>query len=184
MHVGDNNPPTALCQDATIYLDANGNASLLSSDLDGGSYDNGTIVSVVAGQTVFDCDHLGSNQVLLTVTDNTGNSDSCMALVTVLDTIAPMVVCRSITVQMDANDVARITGLDLDGGTMDNCGQGDLIFSIDQENFTVEGTYTVALTVTDASGNTSSCNAEVTVQKPLPPPGDTLRILAQWGWYR
>jgi gliding motility-associated-like protein len=39
---------------------------------------------------------------------------------------------------------------------------------VDQGNFTAEGTYTVTLTVTDASGNTSSCTAEVTVIKPQP----------------
>jgi gliding motility-associated-like protein len=155
VQVGDNNPPTAQCQNATIYLDANGNASLLSSDLDGGSFDNGTIVSVIAEQTVFDCSDLGSNPVSLFVTDDVGNVDSCLALVTVLDTIAPAVICQSITVAMDANDVAVITGI-------------DLTYSVDQGNFTAEGTYTVTLTVTDASGNTSSCTTEVTVIKPQP----------------
>jgi gliding motility-associated-like protein len=168
VQVGDNNPPTAQCQNATIYLDANGNASLLSSDLDGGSFDNGTIVSVIAEQTVFDCGDLGSNPVYLYVMDDVGNVDSCLALVTVLDTIAPDVICQSITVQMDANDLAVITGIDLDGGTTDNCGTGSLTYSVDQGNFTAEGTYTVTLTVTDASGNTSSCTAEVTVIKPQP----------------
>jgi gliding motility-associated-like protein len=168
VQVGDNNPPTAQCQNATIYLDANGNASLLSSDLDGGSFDNGTIVSVIAEQTVFDCSDLGSNPVSLFVTDDVGNVDSCLALVTVLDTIAPAVICQSITVAMDANDVAVITGIDLDGGTTDNCGTGSLTYTVDQGNFTAEGTYTVTLTVTDASGNTSSCTTEVTVIKPQP----------------
>jgi gliding motility-associated-like protein len=102
------------------------------------------------------------------VTDDMGNVDSCMALVTVLDTIAPTVVCQNITVDMDANDVAHITGIELDGGSTDNCSTGDLTFEVDQENFTEEGTYNVTLTVTDASWNPSYCIAEVTVIRPQP----------------
>ncbi|QTN39577.1 hypothetical protein HZ996_10730 [Cryomorphaceae bacterium] len=40
MTVEDNIDPTAICQDITIQLDASGNASISTSDIDNGSADN------------------------------------------------------------------------------------------------------------------------------------------------
>jgi hypothetical protein len=50
-------PPTAVCQNIDIYLDAAGNASIAASDLDGGSIDNcGTAgLTFTASQTTFTC---------------------------------------------------------------------------------------------------------------------------------
>ena len=36
--VEENIPPTALCQDLTIYLDAQGEASITAQDVDAGSF--------------------------------------------------------------------------------------------------------------------------------------------------
>ncbi|MEZ4874702.1 MAG: HYR domain-containing protein [Flavobacteriaceae bacterium] len=41
--VADTEPPVAVCQDITVQLDINGNATILPSDVDGGSTDNCTI---------------------------------------------------------------------------------------------------------------------------------------------
>ena len=38
--VVDSIPPTAICQDITVYLDGSGNATIAATDLDGGSSDN------------------------------------------------------------------------------------------------------------------------------------------------
>ncbi|MBL7951626.1 MAG: gliding motility-associated C-terminal domain-containing protein [Flavobacteriales bacterium] len=169
--VSDSNPPVALCQDATIYLDAAGNATIVAADIDGGSTDNGTIVSLVASQTSFDCSNLGANNVTLTVTDDGGNSEDCVAIVTVLDTIAPTVVCQNIDAFLDASGNVTITGADLNGGSSDNCGTGSLTFSASTASFDCSnlGPQTVTLTVTDASGNVSTCDASVTVQDTIIP---------------
>ena len=161
-------PPVAVCQPVTIYVDANGNATIVASDIDGGSTDNGTIVSIVASQTDFDCSNLGVNNVTLTVTDDMGLSASCIAVVTVLDTIAPNVVCQQITIELDVNGQAVITATDIDGGSTDNCGS-ELTYSTDITSFSNVGTYAVTLTVTDASGNSSSCTATVSVTEPKGP---------------
>jgi gliding motility-associated-like protein len=166
--VNDISLPTANCQPATIYLDGSGHASITASDIDGGSTDNGTIVSLVASQTAFDCGDLGTNDVILTVTDDSGNSDICIAVVTVLDTIAPNVVCNNITIYLDGNGNAVIIGEDIDGGSTDNC--GTLTYSASTTTFTTPGTYQVTLTVTDASGNSSSCTATVEVSVVNLPP--------------
>lgn len=85
----DESAPTALCNDLTLYLDTDGQASLTTNDLDGGSFDNGTIVAMHASQAVFTCADLGHNDVTLTVTEDGGNTNFCIATVTVLDTIMP-----------------------------------------------------------------------------------------------
>ncbi|HQV51459.1 MAG: HYR domain-containing protein [Flavobacteriales bacterium] len=167
--VGDDVAPVVLCQPTTIQIDPNGNATITANDIDGGSYDNGVMESLVAGQTVFDCSHLGSNQITLTGTDDQGNMASCIAQVTVLDTITPNVICQDITVFMDFFGSATLTGIQMDGGTLDNCGSGDLVYSSSIEYFSEEGTFEVVLTVTDASGNTSSCTSQVTVKQPVKP---------------
>ncbi|MFZ1331688.1 MAG: HYR domain-containing protein, partial [Flavobacteriales bacterium] len=167
--VGDTVPPVVLCQPTTIYIDPNGNATITANDIDGGSYDNGLLESLVAGQTVFDCSHLGDNQVTLTGTDDQGNMASCIALVTVLDTITPNIICQDISVFMDFFGSATLTGIQMDGGTSDNCGTSELEYNSSIEYFNEEGTFEVILTVTDASGNTNSCTSQVTVKQPIKP---------------
>jgi hypothetical protein len=167
--VNDPDPPTAVCQDVTIYLDGNGQAGITAADIDGGSFDNTGIASINASQTAFDCSDLGPNGVVLNVTDDAGSSDYCIAIVTVLDTIAPVAVCQNITVGLDVNGAVAITAAQVDGGSSDNCGTDLLTYTIDQTTFTTAGSYTVQLTVTDASGNSSSCTATVTVQDDAPP---------------
>ncbi|HEY0977807.1 MAG TPA: HYR domain-containing protein [Flavobacteriales bacterium] len=166
--VTDGLAPTALCNDTILHLDASGQVTITPDDIDGGSHDNGTIVALSASQTAFDCADLGANAVVLTVTDDNGNTDQCTAIVTVIDTIAPVAVCQAITVQLDINGEATISGVDIDGGSTDNCG-GTPTYTADITSFQSTGTFEVTLTVTDASGNASSCTASVTVTNDEPP---------------
>src|SRR5690606_23556947 len=167
--VEDNIAPQAICQDITVQLDANGQASIVAADIDGGSNDACGIASLSAGQTSFDCSHIGSNTVTLTVTDNNGNVSSCTANVTVEDNIAPQAICQDITVQLDANGQASIVAADIDGGSNDACGIASL--SAGQTSFDCShiGSNSVTLTVTDNNGNVSSCTANVTVEDNIAP---------------
>ena len=64
--------PTAVCQDITVQLDANGQATITAGDIDG---DPSTTVrppdTISASPTSFDCSDVGDNPVTLTVTDIT-----------------------------------------------------------------------------------------------------------------
>jgi hypothetical protein len=83
--VEDNVAPEALCQPATVQLDANGDASITIIDIDNGSNDACGIASRTLDITDFTCADVGSPvTVELTVTDNNGNVSTCEALVTVL----------------------------------------------------------------------------------------------------
>src|SRR6185369_12378049 len=132
-----------------------------AADIDGGSTDNDTIAGLSASQTSFGCSEIGDNAVTLTVTDMSGNTAQCTAVVTVLDTIAPTVICQNITIVLDSVGHVAITGVDLDGGSSDNCGVAG--FSASITDFTATGIYSVTLTVTDASGNSSTCTTSVQV---------------------
>lgn len=79
-------PPTALCKDTTLYLNANGFAVLDPADLDNGSFDDCGIDSMWLSQDTFTMADIGPNNVQLIVLDVGGNLDTCEAEVTVLDT--------------------------------------------------------------------------------------------------
>ena len=167
--VNDETPPTASCKDLTLQLDANGNTSITTSDIDNGSNDACGIASLDASQTNFNCSHVGTNTVVLTVTDNNGNVSTCNSTVTVEDNVDPVALCKNITVQLDASGQATISGSDLDNGSNDACGIASLDVSQAAFNCSHVGSHTVTLTVTDNNGNTSSCNSTVTVEDNVAP---------------
>ena len=78
----DDTPPTAECNDISLTLE-NGVASISAVDLDNGSYDECGEITLEINQTDFDESHIGDNIVVLTVTDEYGNSSSCESTVTV-----------------------------------------------------------------------------------------------------
>lgn len=78
--------PKAICKNAKIFLNAAGQATLNSADIDGGSY--GGTVSI--SKSSFDCSNIGSNSVSLTVTDACNFKSTCTAVVEVVDNIPPV----------------------------------------------------------------------------------------------
>ncbi|MBK6621247.1 MAG: hypothetical protein IPG32_10370 [Saprospirales bacterium] len=167
--VEDDTDPQALCQDATVTLDATGNGSISAAQIDNGSNDACGILSLSLDQTAFDCSDVGINAVLLTVTDNNGNTSTCSATVTVEDTTDPEALCQDITIALDPSGNASITAAQIDNGSNDACGIASL--SLDQTAFDCSdvGINAVLLTVEDNNGNTSTCSATVTVEDTTDP---------------
>ncbi|WP_236695693.1 lamin tail domain-containing protein [Lentimicrobium saccharophilum] len=159
----DDLAPTAVCQPVTIYLDANGIATLTPSMINNGSTDNCGIETLLISQTTFDCEDLGSNTVTLTVIDESGNSSTCSATVTVVDNIAPTADCQDITVNLDATGNITISPSDVNNNSTDNCEIASFAVSPNTFNCDDVGENTVTLTVTDNSGNVATCTAIVTV---------------------
>ncbi|MDT0556988.1 proprotein convertase P-domain-containing protein, partial [Patiriisocius hiemis] len=119
----DNEDPVAVCQDITVTLDALGMATITEVDIDNGSSDNCPGFSLSASQLSFDCSDVGDVVVTLTVTDASGNTDTCDATVTVVDDIAPVIACAggAVSILEEFNDVTIPTGWTtvLDAGTQD-----------------------------------------------------------------
>ncbi|GGG42722.1 hypothetical protein GCM10011414_10420 [Croceivirga lutea] len=106
---------------------------------------------------------VGSTVVTYTATDASGNSNSCSVTVTVNDSDVPTAVCTDISLEVFPEGSVSITASDIDGGSTDACGSVSLSASKLSFSAIDEGANAVELTVTDASGNTSSCTATVTV---------------------
>ncbi len=83
--VEDNIAPSAICQGTTIYVSPDGSAYTLDPmEIDNGSSDNCGIASMTVSPNTFDCTDVGSTvNVTLEVTDDSGNTSSCVAPVNV-----------------------------------------------------------------------------------------------------
>ena len=167
--VVNNNDAQAICQDITIALDAMGMASITPSDINGGTVVLCETPDITIDVDTFTCDNIGPNNVTLSVVDAAGNISSCVAIVTVEDTIAPEVICQNITVDLGSTGVANITAAMVDAGSADACGIETASIDTTSFNCSNVGLNIVTLTVTDSSGNTNSCTAEVLVQDTLAP---------------
>ncbi|MDF1675268.1 MAG: HYR domain-containing protein, partial [Vicingaceae bacterium] len=167
--IADSLAPTAVCQDITIYLDNTGNVNILGTDVDGGSSDDCVIDTLTLSQYNFTCSAIGTNNVTLYVTDTYGNIDSCTAIVTVMDTVVPTVMCQNINVYVDNAGNVSITPNDIDGGSSDMCGISAITAS--QTTFTCAelGLNNITLYVEDNNGNIDSCVAQVTVYDTIAP---------------
>ncbi|WBX72418.1 T9SS type B sorting domain-containing protein [Tenacibaculum retecalamus] len=174
--VEDNVVPVVLTQNITIQLDANGNASITTADINNGSSDNCGIEGISLDKSNFTCSDIGVNTVTLTVVDSSANSADNTATVTVVDNVAPTVVTQNVTITLDVNGNASTTAAAINNGSTDNCGIASM--SLDTTAFTCSdlGANNVVLTVTDVNGNSDTATAVVTVD---PNPNQTLTVIAQ-----
>jgi hypothetical protein len=163
-------PPTAICQNITVQLDATGNVSITGAQVNNGSTDNCTISTLAVAPNTFTCAQAGTTvPVTLTVTDQSSNSATCIANVTVQDNVAPIATCQNVTIQLDAAGSATIVAADINNGSSDACGIASLVASITTFDCSMTGNNTVTLTVTDNNGNVATCNGTVTVEDNIDP---------------
>lgn len=116
----------------------------------------------------------GLSTIEYTVYDNSGNSGSCSFDINIIDDEPPIAVCQSTIVFIHPSGLDTTTLLpnQIDAGSNDNC--GIVLYEVSPDEFTCSQAgqeIVVALTVTDAAGNSSSCQTivriETTVLNPL-----------------
>ena len=100
--VEDHQVPTVVCQPLTITLDASGNATIAEDAINNGSTDACGGLTFDTDITNFDCSDIGSNTVELTVTDASGNTNTCTTTITVLDHV------QGATATISSNPVSPI----------------------------------------------------------------------------
>ena len=163
----DTTAPEVICQNITIELNESGFATVNAEDIDNGSNDLSGIQEYSIDIDYFDCSMIGDNNVTLNVIDSSGNSAQCTSVVTVIDnSIYPVAICNNISISLE-NLFVEISYEDIDNGSYDNCEEITLSISQSEFNESHIGDNTVILTVTNSSGNTSSCEATVTVEAGL-----------------
>ncbi|MEZ5022242.1 MAG: hypothetical protein R2728_03070 [Chitinophagales bacterium] len=77
-------------------------------------------IASLIDQMNFVCSEVGGNTVALTVTDNNSNVSTCTAAIE--DNVAPVAICQSVTVQLDASGNGSTTATAVDNGSNDACG--------------------------------------------------------------
>ena len=182
----DNVPPVPVCDEFTVAtLTNNGFAHIFAETFDDGSHDNcsdvtfdvrrmtpgcGASTSAWAEFAEFCCADVGNEvMVSLRVTDENGNSNTCMVIVNVQDKLDPVITCPpNITVDCGAD----IYGVDGSGDYLtghatgsDNCGIPEITTNDSGSiNDCGEGTIFRRFTATDAGGRTVNCTQRITVQ--------------------
>ncbi len=166
--VTDVQAPNAVCQNVTVALNSAGLGATTASAVNNGSSDNCGIATTSLSTTNFTCLNLGPNAVVLTVTDVNGNSSTCSAVATVVDLIPPTITCVNVTVALNALGQVIVPAPPANLPT-DNC--QIVSFTASQTTFGCSnvGPNTVTVSVTDQSGNSSSCTGIVTVVDPVAP---------------
>ncbi len=169
--VEDKVAPTAIAKNITVQLDATGNASITADQVNNNSTDNCGITTIALDKLSFTCANVGTNTVILTVTDKSGNTHTATATVTVEDKVAPVAKAKNITVQLNASGTVTIAAADVNNNSTDNCSIAENGYSLDKTSFDCSnvGATTVTLTVTDVHGNKSTATATVTVEDKINP---------------
>jgi hypothetical protein len=169
INISDTTPPMAICQAITVELDAMGGVDITASQVNNGSSDVCSSVTLGVNITSFDCNDLGENTVTLTVTDECNNSADCNAIVTVEDNVAPTVTCKDATVSIGASGTLTLSPFSVYNSTSDNCAIATLTVSPNMFDCTQLGAHLITLVATDYDGNSDDCTGTVTLVDNMAP---------------
>jgi hypothetical protein len=175
VNVVDAVAPVLTTKPATLYLNASGQAQLVSAAVVNAlsTSDNcDQNLTYTLSKSVFSCSDRGVNSVSVTATDDDGNATTLAAAVTVLDTVKPSLTLASAarTVTLGANGLASITSSSLISNMADNCGIASVVLSDSTFNCAnVVAPQVVNVSVVDFAGNVRTRQVTVTVVDPIAP---------------
>ncbi len=167
--VSDNQGPTAICQNIVLPLDSTGTALVTTTVVDNNSFDNCTSLTSTVTPTSFNCGNLGANTVVLTLTDQNGNTSTCSAVVTVTSSpVAVAIIADTTSCGFNVSCFAGSDGVATANG-VGGCPGYTYQWSNGQSGATATGlgagTHTV--TVTDVNGGTIVSTVVLTSPPPF-----------------
>jgi hypothetical protein len=177
--VNDNEAPTLTCPEPDNPYGTDPGACDASLEFEAGAEDNcgiDTIIYEIDGGTItFPYNFpVGTTTVDVIVTDENGNTATCSFTVVVEDNEPPMIDCPiNATVEGECN--YTVVGAELDPTTSDNCPTPSLSYSLSgattgtgnnslDDSVLNVGLTTIEWIVSDAGGNTETCQFTVEVQ--------------------
>ncbi|GGG43983.1 hypothetical protein GCM10010976_14470 [Bizionia arctica] len=167
--------PAVICQNIIVPLDASGNVTITPAQIEDGTYTGNPLYTLSASQTTFTCANIGTNNITLTLTENSDNSTTtCFATVTVVDNLPPTATNPAdINVQC-LGAVPAANPLDVTTEA-DNCGTPTVAYvgDVSDGNFNPE-TITRTYSVTDVSGNSINVTQIITVEDTTNPTASNL----------
>ncbi len=178
--VVDTQAPNAQCKNITAYLNASGTVTVNPAQVNNFSTDN-CFFNFTSPAPTYDCEDLGPQNYTLQITDGSGNTATCVAVVTVADTIKPVALCTAIpTIDLDAMGNFTLLANTVNNSSSDNTAPlCPLSFAIsvdggsfsDTFNFTCAhlGNRLLTLRATDVAGNTATCT-QITLVRDVTPP--------------
>ncbi len=152
-----NSIPVAQCADVTVSAGTN---CMADASINNGSFDPDD-EPIIVSQTPPGPYPLGTNLVTLTVTDAMGASNSCSALVVVLDTTPPVLSCPSGKVLEFQDETGAVTTYSFTA--TDLCSAVNVVATPASGSVFPIGTTPVSAQATDGSGNSAQCAFTVTV---------------------
>ncbi len=174
----DATAPVAICKTATVTL-VNGSATITIADINNGSHDECSSVTLALSKTQFDCSNIGANTVTLTVTDATGNTATCNATVTVVGEVPSCSIVAvpsnniytggvPTNIYLGYGPQSVTLNVTATGGTPFNyswSGSNLSCTSCEDPVFTplTGGVYNFAVTITNSYGCTSTCSITICV---------------------
>ena len=165
-----------LCKDLTVYLSDSGMANISPLDV------YNTSASVVCGfnsifvnDSLFDCSEVGANNITLSFVSALNDTTSCASVVTVLDTIAPVISnCPTSFSRTIYDDCEYIVPNYLSNVSIsENCGNANTsitqtpaagtLIDFSPNELSLVKAVNVSIVATDNNNNTSSCNFTITL---------------------
>jgi hypothetical protein len=166
----DDTAPELSTRDFTLYLGTEGTATLNAADIILSASDNIEVIDTTISKELFTCSNVASPvEVTVSIKDLSGNSDSKLSLITVLDTISPILeLPEGMTVNANSTNTHTVIGSALNPERVDdNC---SFSFSNDFNSKSTlsgavfsAGTTTITWTIVDNSGNSVSKSFDLTV---------------------
>ena len=108
---------------------------------------------------------VGTTTVTVTATDAAGNTAECTFDITVNDVEPPTAICSDTTITLNSSGIANIDPNVLASDSSDACGISSITASQTTFSQADIGLNTITLTITDLTGNTSTCNSIVNVEE-------------------
>ncbi len=168
IRVFDNRAPRVVANNTVVYLRTDGTAELDVFAFSRGSSDNCGIAKIEVNVGLLDCSFIGQRPVEVTLIDGVGNFSKGTALMTVLDTIAPVVSVKDTVLYLDAMGKASLPADRVAASITESCGIGSISVSRTDFDCSVSSEM-VRFTAVDRQGNTGFALFRVSVQDTIAP---------------